>query len=816
MTAPVAFSRAWWMVAAALAAGLVVLLSPLQDQLSSAGRDAQLRALADPKTPAGVLVFDIDDASLALLKPLFGPWPYRRDVYALAAERLRELGAKAIALDVLLADERPGDDALARALARPGAPIVLAAAGVRQGIGDSPRLMQRAIAAGAPASGFSGGLQGSGVPVGMSWPSLVLPTASVWPAADRPPALGLITTHTDPDGVVRRLPLWADSGGVRWPLQPLAVLLAIGEAPSQRVVVDGSGSVHLAFPADRGWPLSLPFSALMLGNPSPPALESLRQQVAGRVVIIGSSALFADAALTVQGQVSGTRVLAHTFVALRDGQVVTPPSQAFHVLLVLIALLPITLATGMRWHRPRHAFGLTALAVLAIVTTGVWAHMTWRMPVLWAAPTITAVFGLGLLLLARHRAQVEAELRLQQELEVARRTSLAKRDFLAHVSHELRTPMNALLGVAELLSESDMTPTQRAHVQVFRSSGQSLLDLINDLLDLSRIESGRLDIESEPFSLHRLIDHLDGLLGSRATAKGLQWQIQRSPDLPNGMRGDRGRLEQALTNLLGNALKFTPRGSVRLDVQPGDGPDQVRFIVRDTGIGIAADRLAAIFQPFEQADRGITRQFGGTGLGLAITESLAKAMGGSITVESAPGSGSTFTLTVPLPAADLVPAIIESSLLAGTPLAAPASDAKPPSPGRRDVLLAEDNEINVYLFCAMLDGQGVVIDVARDGLEALDRLRDRHYDIAFVDVQMPGMDGLTVTRELRQHELATRRVRLPIVALTANAMPSDLEDSLAAGCDRHLAKPVGKAQLIATLRELTGPASSSSVRSAAR
>ena len=251
------------------------------------------------------------------------------------------------------------------------------------------------------------------------------------------------------------------------------------------------------------------------------------------------------------------------------------------------------------------------------------------------------------------------------------------------------------------------------------------------------------------------------------------------------------RLQQALGNLVGNAIKFTARGEVRVRAAPD--ANRAGFViieVVDTGIGIAPSKLDAIFEPFRQADGGVTRLYGGTGLGLSITRLVAGKMGGTITVSSTPGLGSVFTLTVPLP-----PATLEQQPVRAAPLPAPSALA-------HTVLLAEDNEVNVYLFRAMLQGQPVQIDVAPNGLAALELLRLRAYDLAFVDVQMPGMDGLSVTRELRQLEAVDGRPRTPVVALTANAFASDVQASLDAGCDRHMAKPYTKAQLLEALAEL--------------
>ncbi|MBI5717042.1 MAG: CHASE2 domain-containing protein [Burkholderiales bacterium] len=847
---------------AALVAALLSL-TPLARPLSRTAHDVQLRLLASSRPSADVVVFDIDDISLAELKAHFGPWPFKRDVYALVVEQLRDLSARAIAIDLLLADSGEGDAALARTLARPGAPVVLAAAGLRHAT-DLPRAAAAAASVAAPPLASPGPSTGPspgpspaisrGTSPGVAhaasitaalpaylWPTLALPTRSVWPEGRAPP-LGVITTPLDDDGVLRALPLWHhDAAQQRLPVMPWAVHLAVQGAAAATPPLDADGAYHLAMPASEAWPAARRFAELAQTALGQRDAAALRPWVQGRAVFIGSSALLADAVMTPQGQVSGTMALAQATAALGEGSWVRPRAAALDIALVLLALLPGAAAVWRGRPAPPRDAAAALLALAAMVVGALWALFQWRQPSDWVTPLATLAAGWSAALFVHHRGQAAARRRLAHQLAVSEEATRAKSAFLANVSHEIRTPLNALLGVAELLAQSELTPRQRLHVQVFRESGQALHSLINDLLDLSRIEAGRLELHPAPFDLHHALTQLVALMRARAEDKGLSLVLDVAEALPRGVLGDRLRLEQALINLVGNAVKFTSRGEVRLAALPDPQlPGMLRFDVIDTGIGIAPGKLETIFEPFAQADGSVTRLYGGTGLGLSITRSIVRLMGGSVQVQSVPGAGSTFTLRLPLPAAALpaaepapapsaghivLPAAATSPGLTSTstrsplPLPSPAlAPAGMPATTHEiavqgnaaegaplSVLLAEDNQINVYLFRSMLEGQPLALEFASDGHQALERLRQRRYDIAFIDVQMPGLDGLTVTRELRALEAGNARRRTPVVALTANAFASDVRASLDAGCDRHLAKPYSRTQLIEAIQQLAAP-----------
>ncbi|MBL8287182.1 MAG: CHASE2 domain-containing protein [Rubrivivax sp.] len=803
-------------------------LTPLPASLARGALDTQLRLLAPRSASPDVLVVDIDDASLAALKPHFGSWPFKRDVYALVIEQLRELGARAVAIDLLLADSGPGDAALARAQARPGAPVLLAAAGMRHA-SDGALPPHSAAAAAPSAAGAAGQLAaGSSAAVGHAWPTIAVPAASVWPPG-RAPLLGVITTPLDEDGVLRTLPLWHHDTLQRLPVMPWAVQQAVAGPGAAPPPLDAQGRYRLAMPAAGAWPAQRRFAEVAEVALGRREAADLGEAVRGRVVFIGSSALLADAVMTPQGQASGTMALAQAYAAFNQGSWACPPAPALDGLLLLVALLPGGVIVWRGRPAPARDTLLAAGALLAMIVVALSALWQWRQPSDWVPPLATLLTVWTAALSMHHRGQAAARQRLAHELAVSAEAARAKDAFLANVSHEIRTPLNALLGVAELLSQSDLSPRQRLQVQVFRESGQALHSLINDLLDLSRIEAGRLDLHPAPFDLRESLARIIALLRVRAEDKGLNLVLELADTLPAAVLGDRLRLEQALINLVGNALKFTARGEVRLAARADPQlPGMLRFDVVDTGIGIAPSKLAAIFEPFAQADGSVTRLYGGTGLGLSITRSIAQLMGGSVQVQSTPGTGSTFTLRLPLPAAALPAG--DGTGGEGAAAAAPAAPADnaasvaalwqgstaPPAPGAMNLasqgaplslLLAEDNEINAFLFRSMLEGQPLALEFASNGPAALAMLRERRYDIAFIDVQMPGMDGLTVTRQLRALEADSGRPRTPVVALTANAFASDVLASREAGCDRHMAKPYSRAQLIEAIQQLAAPLS---------
>ncbi len=395
--------------------------------------------------------------------------------------------------------------------------------------------------------------------------------------------------------------------------------------------------------------------------------------------------------------------------------------------------------------------------------------------------------------------------------------SRAKSEFLANMSHEIRTPMNGIIGMTTLaLTSADLDAETRDYLETVQTSADALLTLLNDILDFSKIESRRLEFESVPFDPRDMVEHAVKPLKHRARAKALELTVTIDPAVPSAVMGDPGRIQQVLGNLLGNAIKFTPAGSVRVDMREdsrADGCTMLHLTVADTGIGVPADKQTSIFEAFSQADGSITRRFGGTGLGLTISASLVRLMGGKIWLESAESQGTTFHVTLPLALAQhaaatsdaplplpQVPAPTRSETRTPEVAAASAAVASP-----RKVLLAEDNVVNQRVAIGLLERRGHRVTLATNGREAVDAVRRDRFDVVLMDLQMPEMGGLEATAAIREHE-SHAGGHVHIVAMTAHAMRGDRERCLASGMDAYLSKPIDKTTLYFEVEQGSPPA----------
>ena len=407
------------------------------------------------------------------------------------------------------------------------------------------------------------------------------------------------------------------------------------------------------------------------------------------------------------------------------------------------------------------------------------------------------------------RRREAGQLKVRAELEVAveertrdltaararaEQASRVKSEFVANISHEMRTPLNAVIGFTHLALQMAAQPEVVEYLKNVHLSAKGLLNLINDILDFSKMESGRVEIVPVAFALRPFIAEIASILGREALRKRLELKRIIEDSTPEVVFADQGRLRQVLVNLMGNAIKFTSRGVVTLQVS--HSANQLKFAVSDTGIGIPPDKQDTIFEAFQQADNSTSRRYGGTGLGLTISKKLVESMGGQIMLESEPGKGSTFWFTIDAPAAS-APTLVAQPL--------EEMSARP-----MRILVAEDNRVNQHLMLALLRKRGHTTTVAVNGVEALAAIERDSFDLVFMDIQMPEMDGLEAVRRIRMAE-ATNGLRLPVVAMTARAMAGDREAILAAGMDDYLEKPIQMERLDAVLSQVSSSGASSPI-----
>ncbi len=771
-------NRAMLVVGGGLVVAALLSQTTFYDRLNWWFEDAQQRLLARPLAFRNTLTVDVDEASMALLEPKLGPWPYARGVYARTARFLLDSGAKAVVFDILFAEPRDGDRELAREL---GPKVALAAAALPLGLARSVEYHARLAALSTQAQ--------PALPA-RDWSDLTLPLARFTNSGAK---IGVISFTPDSDGTLRRAPLLHTVYGR---IVPSLALAAVTASEGSSVVreegtvrsgsrawpVDARGEVALRFPASMAQMEIVPFHAMVPVAEGSAAPRDLLDLVRGRIVFIGSSsAVLGDFVYTPLGRLPGLHATALATELLLEGNVMRPPRLPFDIALLFVALaIPLVMIRRESTLRPLSFLALIVVSVLVTTALGVMLNASDQQSH-WVFASLTASTSGLLALVARIFALHQERQRLYYEAEAANAANQMKTDFLNRMTHELRTPITAISGFNKINHFTDNLGREArvSNSEVIARNCDHLLALINDNLDIARIEAGALSIERKAERAASIFEDAVTTFRQLALEKGVALKLVRHDGIPKMLMLDPLRTRQVLINLLGNAIKFTDVGAVILEVSWQKGV--LEFSVKDSAGGIPSEIQQRLFAPFQRV-AGSRKP--GTGLGLAITKSLVDLMSGSIEVESTPGVGAEFRVRLPAQSAG------EEETASDAPV--PAAVAR--LGGR--VLIAEDNGDIRYLLCAHLDRLGVQYRMEQDGFAAVQAALGGGFDLVLMDLEMPVMDGFEAAHVLRENGYAG-----PIVAMTSHVEGPATERARHEGCDAVTAKPLRAEQMEDLLRK---------------
>lgn len=758
------------------------------------------------------LVVDVDEESMARLVPEFGVWPYKRDIYALVTDYLKEAGAKTIVYDILFSEQREGDEAFARAIQRAGNVLLPGVA--------LPFAPKRDAAYHAQLAALAWPVT-SPVPA-KHWDDMTLPRQELVPASAATVRFGVINLTPDMDGILRRVPLLHESYGKYLPNAALAALFAQQPYPAMKYLSDEQrlqvgqrswpttkhGEIILQHPKNPDPFLVMPFYRLVFAALGMPGYAISRAEIEGKTIFIGSTtASLGDYAATPHGIKAGLHIMALTYQNLAQNTVLHPPKLGWDLVLILTGIAFLAFSAH------RHLQSAITLSLLAgasitaayLSSLGLLAFLNQQSALLFS---ITNSFTLYLLMvLLRIKTLYDEKQKLYYEKMAAEQASAFKSKFLSYITHELRTPLTAIMGFNSLVSENkSLSPDERNATKTIETNSDHLLRLVNNLLDQAKIEAGKMDLEVRAVAIRDTLNDVLATFARLAASKNVEMKMQYDVGVPQALMLDGFRVRQIIINLVGNALKFTEQGHVLIKVGWQGG--RLEVSVEDTGPGISSSTQEKIFSAFQQGTTPDIHAYSGTGLGLTISRYLAQLMGGTLSVESMLGRGSTFFLRIPADAPELLhpcaaPAGLTSLGTHESPVGAASAIPQPQATEKLTgcVLLADDSEDARILFKHFFDRMGLISLFATNGQAAVDIALVEHPDIILMDMEMPVMNGLEAVRLLRQRGYAK-----PILALTAHTHQAVSEALLEAGFDGCLEKPIKQDALQRALAVILQPA----------